>query len=582
MAGIVVAATLALTWWRLQRGADLVDEAYSMLVPWRWALGDRPFVGDQDLSQAAGLLAYPFVKLFALLGNADVTGLVLYGRHVYLGLCVATAACVLLLARRCLPSPAAVLVAAPMLAIVLFETPQLTANTLCALGLAAGAALGAITVLGGPRRYALASGAVFGLAGVAYPTVLLLAPFVAVFLAFSVGDRVVGLIATIGMPSARMRKTTATGALAWRAVSAWALGGAAVVAPTVAIVVGIAGASQLRRCWDYTLALAHTLHQLGGAAKAVSVAETFAGLLRGQWFIVAAALAALFVFRLRPEVGRRLLFLTPPAVWLTGTVSSMGAGGAVIMYALAAPYFYLFVPERRREDGARVLLWIWAPALLVGAMTAYTSADGLERAAVGLLPGVIASGLFFAWALEPLGRPTTGWAAVVGLAAVVVALAAFQIQFQIGGVGLAELSARMDAGPWQGISLTRAQRSTLNEFAAELAREARAGDGLLVYPQGSAFYLYWPGKITSNAYQLVAPDPSAPLPPATVRYLKRRHEAPTLVVHILPTAGKTLQQLQAESGGLGYTPVLVAPDFTLQRRPLGESVDDVLAQLSAR
>ena len=63
-------AALGLTWWRLHRGADLVDEAYFVLVPWRWTLGDRPFVDEQNLSQSAGLLAYPFVKLFALVRRA--------------------------------------------------------------------------------------------------------------------------------------------------------------------------------------------------------------------------------------------------------------------------------------------------------------------------------------------------------------------------------------------------------------------------------------------------------------------------------------------------------------------------------
>ena len=61
-----LAVALGLTWSRLHRGADLVDEAYFVLVPWRWTLGDRPFVDEQNLSQSAGLLAYPFVKLFAL------------------------------------------------------------------------------------------------------------------------------------------------------------------------------------------------------------------------------------------------------------------------------------------------------------------------------------------------------------------------------------------------------------------------------------------------------------------------------------------------------------------------------------
>ena len=164
---------LGLSWWRLFRGADLIDEAFAVLVPWRWALGDRPFVDEQNLSQSAGLLAYPFVKLFAVVRGGDVAGLVLYERHLYLALAVVVAACVFLLARRSLSASLAALVAAPFVTVVLFETPQLTANTLGALLLVAGAALGAVAVLGGRRRYALAAGIAFGLACVAYPTVVL-------------------------------------------------------------------------------------------------------------------------------------------------------------------------------------------------------------------------------------------------------------------------------------------------------------------------------------------------------------------------------------------------------------------------
>ena len=87
-----------------------------------------------------------------------MAGLVLYERHLYLVLAVAVAVCVFLLARRTLPAPLAALVGAPFATVVLFETPQLTTNTLGALLLTAGAALGAVAVLDGPRRYALAAG----------------------------------------------------------------------------------------------------------------------------------------------------------------------------------------------------------------------------------------------------------------------------------------------------------------------------------------------------------------------------------------------------------------------------------------
>jgi len=583
--GIAVTALLVasalVTWWRLSLGADLVNEAFSVLVPWRWALGDRPFVDEQNLSQSAGMLLYPFDKLYALLGGNDSTGLVLYDRHLYLGLGLLTAFCVFLLVRRELPRVLAVLVAAPFATIVLFETPQVTANTLCALLLSCGAALVAVSVLGGPRVFALLAGVAVGLACIAYPTVLLLTPFCAVLIAFSVRDWLGPFFPEVEMTSRpSVSQSPPSGLRAWRVVSVWALGGFGVVVPVVAGVVAIAGPANLRRCWDYTISLARQLDQLGGTSKASEIFLAFVTLLVEQWYVVLAALLALVILRVRPRVGRWLLLLTAPAVWVTGATSQSGVAGAVILYALAAPYLYVFLPYERRRDGARLLSCVWAPAVVIGAMTAYTSADGFVRAAVGLLSGLVVSGLFLAWGLEPLRRHRGGlaWAAVA-LAGIVVVTLAFQVQFQVGGVRLSRLDMRMTDGPWKGIALTGPQGRLLSSISDDLSRATRQGDRLLAYPQATAFYLCWPGKIAANTYQLYVAGPSSPLPAATLSDYRRRREIPTVVAHVVRTSGTTPEELRHESGGLGYPPVEVSPRYVIERKPPGESVEDVLARL---
>ncbi len=582
--GAVLAFALAFTWWRLWRGIDVVDEGFSVLVPWRWALGDRPFVQEQDLVQAAGLLSYPFVKLYELVGGGDVTGLVLYTRHVYLGFAVLVAASAYIAARRLVRPGLAALVAAPYLTTVLFETPQLTANTLCAGLLTVGAALGSVTVIGGRRRYALAGGAAFGLACVAYPTVLFIVPFAAVFLAFALGRRAVAMVATGAFLHPPDPDGLPTGPAAWRAVSAWALGGALVIFPVGAAVFALAGAANLRRCWGFTLGMARQLDQLGGTTKAVEVAGGFFSFVAGQWYVMLAAAIALIVYRRLPTVGRWLLAGVPLAILVTGTTSSLHAAGAVIAYSLAAPYLYLFVDREHRQDGARMLLWCWAPAVLIGAMTAYTSADGFVHAAVGLFPGLLVSGLFLAWGLEPLRARSGGarrrpWPALGGLAAVVAVTLVFQVQFQQGGLAYNELTQRMHAGPWSGIAVSREQRARLDGFAADLDSQARKEDGLLVYPRGAGLYLYWPGAIAANTYQLVTLDPVGPLPKTTISYYRRHRVVPTLVFHLLDTRGMSAEVLQASCGGLDYPPVLVRTWYAVQRRPEGESTQEVLARL---
>ena len=95
-----VAVGLVLTWLRLFVGMDLRDESYYVLVPWRWALGDKPFVDEQSLLQIPGFLMYPFVKAFGFIRHYDPTGLVLYSRHLYLLLDIAVAVAMFLLLRR--------------------------------------------------------------------------------------------------------------------------------------------------------------------------------------------------------------------------------------------------------------------------------------------------------------------------------------------------------------------------------------------------------------------------------------------------------------------------------------------------
>jgi hypothetical protein len=182
------AVALVLTWRRLFIGMDLQDESYYILVPWRWALGDKPFIDEENLAQVAGFLEYPFIKVFEVLRGGDVTGLVLYGRHLYLVLMLLVATAVFLALRRLVRWELALPVAVVYVTYIFWETPQLSYNTMAGALLSLGAALGVwVVVHGGGRRWAFGSGLAFGLAVVAYPTLLFVMPFVAVFLALSLG-----------------------------------------------------------------------------------------------------------------------------------------------------------------------------------------------------------------------------------------------------------------------------------------------------------------------------------------------------------------------------------------------------------
>jgi hypothetical protein len=307
-------------------------------------------------------------------------------------------------------------------------------------------------------------------------------------------------------------------------------------------------------------------------------------------------------------VGRCLLLLLPVPLWFAAQHGLLEASGFVLLYALAAPFLYLFVPAEKRSTGAKLLIWVWAPAVVAGAMTAYTSATGYATASVGLAAAMILSGLFFAWALEAAVAPPapavdglTGagvpvaaadrisrirpgssrlpWLALLGLSAVIAVTVSFQFQFQQRSVPYRELTSRFDSGPWWGIKVTPERRRLLDAFAADLKAEARLGDQLFVFDEGSGYYLYWNGGIASNTYWNAVDPATGMLSRGTISYYRRHHVVPTLVVHLIPTAGLTDAELQASSAGLEYPPVLVRPAYAFQRRPATESTADVLARL---
>lgn len=584
-AGASVAATgaaIALAWYRLWQGIDLNDESGWLVVPWRWALGDRPFVDEENLAQIPSFLVYPFVKAFAVARGYDVTGLVLYGRHLYLLMAVGVAFVSFLVLRRLVRWELALLIAALCVAFLSRDTPQVTSTTMAAALLTLGAVLGLRAVLEPwARRWALACGGAFGLAVVAYPTLLFVVPFAVVFLAFALGRRAVAMIAEGAFASPPDPLGPPTGRAAWDVVSSWALGGCLVLAPVGLVLVSF-GVDNLVQCWRYTLVIGRDLGQLGGAVKAYEVASGFWAFVWSRPYLMGAAIAVYLVYRRRPSVGRALLAGLPIALWLAARQEALGTAGFVLICAALAPYLYVFTPADRRVDGARVLIWVWAPTLLTGAMAAYTSSLGYVHASMGVFPGVLASALFTAWALESVTpiRSREPVLAIVVLIAILGVTVSFQFREQ---ARLApQATVRFSEGPWWGISVPKAEHAFVTRLADDLAATARPDDKLLVFYGGSGVYLLWNGDIAANSYWIRHGESGqlGTLPAPTIDYYHRHHEVPTLAIHLVTTAGLSPAELQASCGGLGYPPILVRPTYAVHRKPPQLTVDEVLARLS--
>lgn len=550
---VVALIALSVAWRRLFLGTDLNDEGFSIALPYRFALGARPFVDEQSVLQTAAFFAYPFVKLYVVLTGGD-DGIVLFTRHLYLAwvtmVSVVAAVCLRRLARWETVLPACLVCAT----FVFVSTTNLSYNTLGAGFLVLGMACGARAVASdGRSRWLIAAGVAQALAAFAYPTLGAALPVSAACL-------------VLAAPGRR-----------WSALRAWALGAGAMLALEGLVLVAC-GLGNVLRCLRDNLTGWHTLNTVSGPAKVWGVVSGVVDHLVQYPLAVVLALLLWLVYRRYP--GARAALVAVPLVLLPfGEHLVSGADGFGVAYGMLAPYFAMFVPAERRTQAARLLVWGYIPALAAALVSGYSSANGWLQTDVGLLPAMVLSGVFLALALAPrageqarLARLLPGLA-LVCLSGILAITLVYQYQFLPRAVPYGRLTVTVHGGPYAGVRTTPLRAAYLEQLRRDLPQVASPADRVLFFYQVPAFYLFWPHRVATDTVWLssveglsVMDDPG-PLPPATLAYYRREHVLPDVVVRVIATAGLSHAQLERYRGGLDYDIVLVRPQYVVFRRP---------------
>ena len=319
-----------------------------------------------------------------------------------------------------------------------------------------------------------------------------MAPFVAVLLAFSVGrarrpDGGAGLVRCIRRPSGaravRARAPGARSAPGRSAARSWCCRSAV-------LVLALAGAANLQRCWDYTIALARAARPAGrgvqggrGRRRRSSVCSRTSGTSS----LAAVALAARVPRAARAGPVAAAAHAAGPVAHGDDELAARGRRGDRLRARGAVS-----VPVRpgRAQGGRRP-----AAPVGVGAGAAGRGDDRVhERRRLRPRRRRAAARAWWRAASSSPGdsrrcgeRRGASWPAVAGLAAVVLVTLAFQFQFQYGGAGWRDLSARDGLRSVAGHR--RHSRSSAPVWTASprtSRAEARPGDELLIYPQGAA------------------------------------------------------------------------------------------------
>lgn len=456
---LFAAAVLCLAFLRLGYGVDFVDEATYVAVPYRFTLGDTPFVDEHTPIQTSGLITLPVIELFHWIrGSTD--GLVYFTRVLYLLFCCGVATVVASGLKPWIGARSAVLVSLMCVVFCPLGIPNLSYNTLSSGCFTAGIFLGLRHLLWGNGQWWLfLAGVAHGFAALALPSYVLpnLCYAAAVWALLGSQNRL-------------------------RGVLLYAAGGVTACAPY---------APWLFRIDAETLSNAyfHVSTERGWIARVRQFTEQ-------SWSFIpiklelGLALALVWV-----AIKHRLTWLGTIAVSLLPLFPLLLKRSTTSMWyvAVLAGCSTLFLVLAWRTSFSKRLSWsVWFPALCAGGIASVTSLNGLVNSGLGLFPialvGTSLAVVLVREAAEGSSRPWLGKLDFVFPVLVIVALLGYQRQ-PFGDDPVTELDTRVTFGPFQGLRTGQEKAAYLRAISDDLADIARDHTRVLFVDHFPAGYL---------------------------------------------------------------------------------------------
>ncbi len=439
---LAVGVVVTLAYARIYFGIDVGDEAFYVALPYRFAIGDKPYVDEWNLCQGTALLLTPVVALYMKVrGSSD--GIILFLRHLYF---LMTCGIALAIYRRYRNVGIALI----PLCFVPLGIPNLSYNTV-----GAGAfLLGLIFV----RRSWLA-GVLHGIASLAYPPMGAAAVLFAPWHAWLAHDE---------------RRA--------RRFFLYAAGGAAAVAFLLAAYgVGPSDLWVLRE----RMKTSADPHRGYGFSKVFEIALALAlyVLKPGSWLALGGLIAGFLAERKgRPFVAAScaLAGLLGLAFFSRASWGGLGAHGFLLALAALAPVLVWRLGTEARPP----FLTVWVPSLVLAIVMGWTSTNGILNCGVGFTGGAIVAVLLLDRWIGALDRRAPAVMHVVVLGAL---LYFNRTVFRDGNV--TDLTARMSRGPFQGLLTHPEKRVFFDEMVDDIEGAARGAGTIVIYPQFPAGYL---------------------------------------------------------------------------------------------
>ncbi|MFO0735168.1 MAG: hypothetical protein U0270_04785 [Labilithrix sp.] len=458
-AGVV---TLLFLFQRFRYAPDFTDETFSIAMPYRYALGDKPFVDEISIQQTAGFLLFPFVWLWVKINGS--TGLVLFVRVLhFLVFKGAAAAGVWFAARRVLAThSAAIATAFVPLAFVPHSIPNVGYNVIGLAFLIAGSffVVAAIYDLSDKLalRLSFTGGILMSLMSFAYPPMAVAALTTAPLL----------------LACAPRRRFHVTGAFI-----AGGVAGVLLVSPGLLF----GGVSGVKR----SLAWGAQAGSMHGRERLKAMLDAFWLGMPREFVYVGIGLVAAGLSRLKPLAPIAVLASILTVLWwYRDDPSYSPATSRTVIYlgALAPAFVFVAQPDRQLVRASALVI---VPAFAAAAAAAVFSTQNLDAAALGLISAVVFIVLLGGRAMERAGTGAT-----FALVPAFIALFFYVDRAWISvyrDAPLAALTETVPQGPFKGLRTTKDRVEMLGELRDIVRRFDQPDGHILVLYEQPGFYL---------------------------------------------------------------------------------------------
>lgn len=447
-----------LTFLRLFYGVCFSDEAIYVAYPYRFVLGDRPFIDEWFRCQLAALFLIPIVKLYVtVVGSTE--GIVLFMRIIYFFVTSAVAATAYFALGRAMSRTDRLLACSPIILFMPWCIPNLGYNAVGSLSFVTGVFLG-LWHLRTSRR------ALLFLAGMAHAVTVVAMP-----------NYAFAILLFLILSAARQGRN-------WhRHVFLYTLGGALVVLSLMPywLPLFLGGSPMLEEAaW-------HVGRQppfLTAIYDYLVSQQPIVGWAVLCWF---GAAKLLRTNRARAAVGLALALV--PVMW-EPSLMAPSALFYIRNLALWAPLFLLSIPPF--EEGRRLLQNVWLPAIVAGLFTMWGSNTYTPAAGFGALAAAIVT-IYAALSLarsisQEQQNPGLLRLARVGVLGVLATLLYYQLAVY-EDEPLSELTETVSSGPFRGIRTNPERHDLIFYMEKELNKIEAPGARVIFVEHFPAGYL---------------------------------------------------------------------------------------------